>query len=70
LLPAVFDVARLAPFDVRYNVLRLPDREGDSSGGGLHFTVASTARPNSSGRLDPSDDLALVKASLLYAGTG
>src|SRR5215207_8099269 len=35
--------------------------------GGLHFTVASTAGRHSSERLDLSEDLALVKASLLYA---
>ena len=34
---------------------------------GLHFTVASTAGHRSPGRLDLSEDLALVKASLLYA---
>jgi hypothetical protein len=34
---------------------------------GLHFTVASTAGHRSPGRLDLSEDLAPVKASLLYA---
>ena len=34
---------------------------------GLHFTVASTAGRRSPGRLDLGEDLALVKASLLYA---
>lgn len=34
---------------------------------GLHFTVASAAGHNSPGKLDLSEDLALVKASLLYA---
>jgi hypothetical protein len=33
----------------------------------LHFTVASSAGHHSSERLDLSEDLALVKASLLYA---
>jgi hypothetical protein len=35
--------------------------------GGLHFTVASSAGRDSPGVLDLSEDLALVKASLLYA---
>jgi len=35
--------------------------------GGLHFTVASSAGHDSPGILDLSEDLALVKASLLYA---
>ena len=35
--------------------------------GGLHFTVASSAGHDSSKSLDLSEDLALVKASLLYA---
>ena len=34
---------------------------------GLHFTVASTAGHRSPDKLDLSEDLALVKASLLYA---
>lgn len=34
---------------------------------GLHFTVASAAGHDSPGSLDLSEDLALVKASLLYA---
>lgn len=34
---------------------------------GLHFTVASAAGHHSPGKLDLSEDLALVKASLLYA---
>lgn len=34
---------------------------------GVHFTVASSAGHRSSERLDLSEDLALVKASLLYA---
>lgn len=39
----------------------------DRAEGGLHFTVASSAGHQSSARLDLSEDLALVKASLLYA---
>ncbi len=35
--------------------------------GGVHFTVASAAGHGSSGKLDLREDLALVKASLLYA---
>ena len=37
-----------------------------STEGGLHFTVAFAAGHHSSERLDLSEDLALVKASLLY----
>ena len=36
-------------------------------GGGLHFTVGSAAGHGSAGALDLREDLALVKASLLYA---
>jgi hypothetical protein len=37
------------------------------SAGGLHFTVGSAAGHNSAGTLDLREDLAVVKASLLYA---
>lgn len=38
-----------------------------SGAGGLHFTIGSAAGYNSSGALDLRQDLALVKATLLYA---
>jgi hypothetical protein len=41
-----------------------PDR---GCGGELHFTIGSAAGHGSSGNLDLSEDLALVKATLLYA---
>lgn len=40
------------------------DRGGD---GGLHFTVGSAAGHDSAGGIDLREDLALVKAPLLYA---
>lgn len=41
--------------------------EGKPNGGGLHFTIGSAAGYDSSGRLDLRQDLALAKATLLYA---
>jgi hypothetical protein len=40
---------------------------GRDRGGGLHFTIGSAAGHDSSGDLDLRQDLALVKATLLYA---